>query len=235
MNFSKAALGAIAIVSGLFFSPIESAKAASFDFEGLPATFLPADTPTPGSVLTDNFISQGVRFGKAGVSAGVAVVEPGFGLSPGTIGNSVVGLDQFGNIPHIITGDIFFNFVLPGTTTAAVTDFLSFTLGDGDVIGADLDVFDIRLYDLTDNLIDTLNVSGLSRFPVSINSPGIHRVEIDFQGDFGYSMDDLAFNTPTETPRESVPEPTSALGVLALGGLGVVSILKRKQKEALRY
>lgn len=227
MSFSQVTLSAIAIASSAFFGSVNAAQAATLDFEGLPTTTLPTDTPNPASVLTDNFISQGVLFGKAGESAGVAVVPSGFGLGSGSGENSIVALDKDGKIPPIVTGDMFFSFVQPDSLTAAVTDFVSFNIGDAGGEGGDLDIFQIRVYDLANSLINTLDFSNTGRFPVSINMPGINRLEIDFTGDFGYSLDDLTFNTPT-TPNTSVPEPTSALSLLALGGLGTIA-LKRKQ------
>ena len=62
--------------------------------------------------------------------------------------------------------------------------------------------------------------SGASRFPVTIAALGINRVEVDFTGDFGYSLDDLQFNTPTSS---NVPD-SGSLAVaffLAVAGLGV--------------
>jgi phospholipase/lecithinase/hemolysin len=43
---------------------------------------------------------------------------------------------------------------------------------------------------------------------------------------------DLAYSVVNSEPSSSVPEPGSALGVLAFGALGVGSRLKRKHKEA---
>ena len=54
-------------------------------------------------------------------------------------------------------------------------------------------MFQIRAYDLADNPIYVQNVSGVSRFPVTIPVVGIYRVEVDFTGDFGFSLDDLQF------------------------------------------
>ena len=125
------------------------------------------------------------------------------------------------NRPAVKISLIYFNFVLPGTTVAAVTDFVSFTIGDS---GGDLDVFQIRAYALDGSLISVQDLSGTSRFAASISVAGIHRVEIDFTGDYGYSMDDLEFNTPTgEAP---VPEP-STMALLGLGGL--VMYLRRRR------
>jgi hypothetical protein len=188
--------------------------AVVIDFEGLPFTPVVAGTipAIPASVLIDNFKADGVIFGKSGVSAGVAVVRDSFAPSSGL--NTVAGLDAAGNIPGGVgatVGDIFFSFVVPGTSTPASTDLASFTIGDG---GGDLDIFQIRTFDLADSLINTQDVSGSSRFPVTISVPGIHRVEVDFTGDFGYSLDDLSFTAPGGA---SVPEP----GTLLLLGAGL--------------
>jgi hypothetical protein len=173
--------------------------ATTVDFEGFP--FTPIDSagdhpPVATSVLTDQLESAGVLFGKAGVSAGVAVARDSFKPSSGL--NSVVGLDGAGTIPGsgangAAIGDVFFSFVIPGTTIPATTDFVSFTIGDA---GGDLDVFQIRSYDTLNALIDVQNVSGAARFPVTISVAGIHRVEVDFTGQGGYSLDDLSFDTP---------------------------------------
>ncbi|WP_445635642.1 PEP-CTERM sorting domain-containing protein [Nostoc sp. DSM 114161] len=223
MHFFKLSLSILPIVGTVFLGQINAAQAALLDFEGLPTTTLPTNTPVPESVLTDDFISDGVLFGKTGVSAGVAVVGPGFGLDP-SAGNTVVGLDQFGNIPDIVTGDIFFSFVLPNTLQPAQTDFVSFSIGDG---GADLDIFEIRAFDINNTLLQTQNFVNESAFPVSFSLPGINRIEVDFTGEFGYSFNNLNFNTPT--PVNSVPEPQTILGLAAVLGMG--SLMQRKASK----
>ncbi len=172
------------------------AIAAVIDFEGLPCTHTTAGDviPDTGSVITDNFMSAGVIFGSA-ASAGVAVVQDS--LAPSSGSNSVAGLNTSGKIPGTLhggcTGDIYFSFVIPGTRSPSVTDYVSFTIGDS---GGDSDLFEIRSYDLDNNLIDIRNVSNTSRFPVTISKTGISRVEIDFTGEYGYSLDDLSFSSP---------------------------------------
>lgn len=195
------------------------AEAVLLDFEDIPAVNVTAagdQVPVAMSVVTDQYKPQGVVFGLAGVSTGVAGMEAG-SLAPSSGTQSIAGLDDAGLIPgsqfgaHI--GDIFFSFVVPGTMTPGKTDMVDFTIGDG---GGDNDIFQIRAYSLSNALIHTADVSGISRFAVSINTPGIHRVEVDFTGDFGYTLDDLQFSDP----YACVPEPvTAGLGLIGLGAL----------------
>ncbi|MDZ8106800.1 MAG: PEP-CTERM sorting domain-containing protein [Nostoc sp. DedQUE12a] len=231
MDFFNLTWSTLAAAGTVFMGQINAAQAALLTFEELPTTTLPASTPVPESVLTDDFISDGVLFGKTGVSAGVAVVSTGFGLDP-SAGNTVVGLDQFGNIPDIVTGDIFFSFVLPNTLQPAQTDFVSFSIGNG---GVDVDIFEIRAFDVNNTLLQTQNFANQSAFPVSFSLPGINRIEIDFTGQFGYALNDLNFNTPT--PVSSVPEPQTIVGlamVLGIGGLMQKKAFKTK-KLVKRY
>jgi len=174
---------------------LDSAQAVVLDFEGLPYTVINTSgdiVPNPNSVLTDNFRNLGVIFGRSGVSQGVAVAQDSFAPSSGV--NSVVGLDSNGIIPGgpgAALGDIYFSFVVPSTDTPAAAGFVSFTIGDG---GGDVDIFQIRSYNLSNALVDIQEVAGAARFLVNIVAVGIHRVEINFTGDYGYSMDDLDFD-----------------------------------------
>lgn len=205
-----------------------SAQAVLLDFEGIPTSDFTSTVPLPESVLTNNFISEGVIFGNPAVSAGVAVVPTGFGLDP-SAGNTIIGLDQFGNIPPIATGDIFFNFVLPNTLTPAETNSVSFSIGNG---GGDIDIFEIRAFNLNNDLIQTQSFSNSAAFPVLIDLPGINRVEVDFTGEFGYSLNDLFFNTPTTTVT-AVPESSSLAGIFAMGALTISLLVQRKLKGNL--
>lgn len=199
-----------------------AACAGVINFEGLPFTATAAGdvTPIAGSVLTSQFASIGVVFGQPGISAGVAVVRDSLAPSSGL--NSAGGLDVNGIIPGTAVGatigDIYFSFV-------GVTDLVGFTIGDA---GGDLDVFQIRSYNTAGGLINLQNVSGNSRFLVTIATPGIHRVEVDFTGNFGYSLDDLQFNAPAG----AVPEPSAFVPMLTVLGLAAVSLRRRSGSPA---
>jgi len=201
--------------------------ATRIDFEGLPFNIIENGgdlIPSPDSVLTDNFINDGLLFGRAGISKGVAVLKSD-SLAPSSGFNSIGGLDAFGNLPGTngaAIGDIFFEFVLPSSHTSAFTDFVQFTVGD---VGGDIDMFKIYAYGLNDQLIYNQSFSNISRFSVSIAMQGIQRVEIDFSGDFGYSLDDLNFNTPF-TEAGTTPEPATLL----LLGAGIVGLAGMRKK-----
>ena len=64
---------------------------------------------------------------------------------------------------------------------------------------------------------------------VSIATAGIHRVTVDFLGDYGYSMDDLQFNQPGP-PGPEVPEPAT----LFLMGSGLVALVGVRRRAAKR-
>jgi PEP-CTERM putative exosortase interaction domain len=147
-----------------------------------------------------------------------------------------VGLNEEGFIPDdIATGDIYFSFYAPGTNEASVTDFVEFSIGDQ---GGDLDIFDISFFDNSGNLLNTFHYEDTSHFLVSYSTPNIHSVAIDFTGEYGYSLDDLSFNTPASStvsspvsnpsPVSAVPEPGAAI-LVALGMMVMMGIVRKNQ------
>jgi hypothetical protein len=208
----------IAILTTFAVSSMAQAVVIEFDSIASYNTVVGGDAiPVAGSVITDQFASDGVIFGRTGVSAGVAVVRGTLAPSSGL--NSVAGLDAAGIIPGAgdggALGDIYFNFL-------GVTDAVSFTVGDG---GGDTDIFDIRAYDASDALVFNNHYENASRFPVAFGGFDIARVEVDFTGAFGYSLDDLTFNTVKQ-----VPEPAS-LALLSLGLAGIGLTARRKNRK----
>lgn len=75
--------------------------------------------------------------------------------------------------------------------------------------------------------------TGFNTFSYTIPTAGTYTLGIgvtnagDVYGSSGILVDKVALST---TPTTSVPEPTSAFGLLAFGALGMGSLLKRKQQ-----
>lgn len=179
-------------------------QATLVNFDALPASTLPSGLPNnPASVLTTQLADQGVVFGLAGASTGVAVVDVGTLHFSGT--NAIVGLDAAGLIPAFASGDIHFSFVVPGTLLPGVTNSVSFQVGD---TCCDVDSVVIRAFDLAGQLLDEQALDGTSFQAYSLAMPGIHRIEVENTSPHtsGYALDDLLFSAPT-----GVPEPASVL------------------------
>ena len=214
-----------------------SARAVTISFDDLASGFCvpnPQCAPPAGTVLSDELLNLGVVFGQSGQSAGVAVIDGSrVNLGPSSFPNTIVGLNPAGDIPSNFTGSIFFGFFTPGGT-AAVTDSVSFMLGDG---GGDADSFEIRAYGLDGQMLSSLirptDPDVVARFPVEVSVDGIHRIEIErIAGtgtQYGYSLDDLAFDLDGEPGMQSVPEPGTSWMVLS--GLGGCLALKRYRRR----
>jgi hypothetical protein len=192
-----------------------SSHAVLLDFESLDGVSAQAGPIVPVAVIDDEFASDGILFGKAGISAGVGVINSvAFIDSMIVPARTIGGLDAGGILPGVgsgcCTGDIYFKFL-------GVTDLISFIVGD---LGGDFDVFEIRAYDIANTLVDLQNVQGDSFQNVTIAVAGIHRVEVDFDNsnEYGYALDDLQFNevTPVTVPAPSVLVLMFA-GMLSLG------------------
>lgn len=209
----------VLVACGVIISFGTIGGATVIDFEDI-LYYTPASagkvTPVAGSVITDQYSSLGVIFGRAGVSAGVAVVRDTLAPSSGL--NTVAGLDVDGFIPGTVSGallgDIYFSFL-------GVTDSVSFTVGDS---GGDTDIFDIRAYDAVDALVFNNHYENADRFTIAFGGFNIARVEVDFTGSYGYSLDDLTFNIV------GVPEPATML-LLGFGIIGLAGLRRKLRKE----
>jgi hypothetical protein len=192
------------------------ANAVFIDFDLHAATDLLGGTPPDSAVVTDDYSSSGIIFGKAGVSGGVAVVD-----NPNTFSlpKGACGLDVNGNLMSYCSGDIYFNFVDPGDSSKpAVTDAVDFYIGDG---GGDVDPWTINVFDIAGGLIASLDVASQFNTNVAFNYAGMHSFAIlDTSGDTaGYFLDSLGFNTPTAATAVSEPA-TLSLMAIGLAGIG---------------
>ena len=197
----------------------QNANAVFIDFDSHAATSQTGGTPPASAVVTDDYASLGVIFGKAGVSAGVAVVNNSNTFSQP---NGACAMDAGGDLIPNCAGDIFFNFVDQSDgVSLAVTDSVDFWVGD---IGGDLDLWTINVFDISGGLIETRDVSSAANINVAFNHFGMHSFEIldTSFNTYGYLFDDFSFNAPTA----AVPEPTMLI-LLSIGLFGI-GFVRRK-------
>ena len=177
-----------------------------------------SDFANEDSIVTDDYVSDGIVFGKDGVSPG-GVVSWNLNTNSDPKGLCALGFDGWTDC----ASDIYFYFVLANdANTLATTDYLSFYVGDS---GTDLDSWIINTYDPFNNLLESRTVTSYRNILVEFSYSDIHRVEIlwNRDTDTGYLLDDVSFNTTVA----AIPIPAAIwLFGSALLGLGW---LRRKQ------
>ncbi len=201
------------VIAGAFalITPL-SVQAVLIDFDSHASWTGLGGIPIPNAaVVTNDYATQGVLFGRAGVSAGVAVVS---NINTFSNPNGACGLDASGNQTSTCIGDIYFEFTAGGG--AGTTNSVSFVVGDG---GGDLDAWIIKVYDVVDTLLESRAVSSTANISQSFAHSGMHRFHIGWNSNLtsGYFFDDLSFDTPLAS---NVAEPTT-LAVLGLGLAGI--------------
>lgn len=205
-----------------------TADAALIDFDSHPAMNWHEGPADPDTIISDHFSSDGIIFGRAGVSVGVAAYS--FGSVPSNASstpNGACGLDAAGIIPDVCTGDIHFRFVsLTDPLSAATTDTLSFMIGDS---GGDLDDWIIHLFDMDDNELLSETVAGIGHNFLSYSLANIHRVHIEWGGGpYGYVIDDIGFEI-SSGPAD-VAEP-AALSLVLAGGMLIGCAAARNRRK----
>jgi hypothetical protein len=200
-----------------------TAHAASINFDTHASTGLTSGVPPSSALVTDDYASLGIVFGRAGVSAGVAVVN---NSSTNSTPNGACGLDAAGAIVSICTGDQFFYFVDPGNSLIpASTNSLSFVVGDS---GGDLDSWILHIYDSSDAELEARVVASVANTLQSFSYSDIARVWIEWtDGPGGYLLDDINFATPVAA---AVPEPGTL--TLLVTGAGYFARRLRRRRAA---
>jgi len=178
-----------------------------------------------GTVVSHQYQAQGVLFdGSLIVSSGSTSTNPVTGDNSVYFAHPTDLTDQ--------SAQVEICFVLPGTSTPAVTDLVQWTPTDASNVNT---TFIMEAYDAQGQFITSASrgVTSTGLYtpqedpPVSISAPAIAKVI--FRGNttpganFVIEGDDLMFNTPT-------PEPTS----LALAALGGLVLLRRRRRTRTR-
>lgn len=158
----------------------------------------------------DRYRSDGIVFSRTIPISNIALVEPSFYPTFIARGGSV------SNALSLTMQDVGFlsidaHFVLPGTSTQGVTDYLQirmFDTGIGSIMGG-LEVYNLsEALLVSTNLTTPASMSGL----LTLNLPGMARFRLWTDSD-GAFFDNLTFATP-------VPEPSS--GILLVFGVSLL-------------
>ncbi len=116
---------------------------------------------------------------------------------------------------------------LSGSFTEAV-NFISLFAGDRRALNDDGSDNEEKMiltgFDEFGNIVDSDSFTALTGQALSISGPGIVRFELVDENQAVFGVDDFTFRFASE----DVPEPTSVLGLLAIGAIGAGSMLKRK-------
>jgi len=214
-------VGLAPVIVAISVAPVH---AVFIDFEGLASTSLTSGTPPASAVLDTDLQNLGIHFGRSGLSPGVVVSNNTSAAFSNP--NSINGLDAAGDIVFALEGDTYFNFVVPNTSTPAIVNSVSWVMGD---TGGDLDEWRVRAYDLSNvNIIDQSFQSN-DHIPVTLNAPGIHRVEVLWEApeEGGYGLDNLSFPTPVSSVI--IPEPSTILIWSLLAALGIGTAWRRRK------
>jgi hypothetical protein len=215
-------------------------NATTIDFEGSPGGVTASAgysfgyaVPTT-SLLDDEFWeAHGVRFSSNGTGS-VALIALGAGHATSGI-NGIGALTSSGTLDYSLPVTI--SFYQPGTLVAATFNYVTIR-GDQFPVPANTSVT-YRAFDIGGNLLATRTVAdgsgGLYGF-ASSDGFNIHRFEIWSSsppdaysgfpgwGSFGrVALDDLTFRND---PTSSMPEPSTALAVLA--GCALVAAMRQR-------
>lgn len=143
-----------------------------------------------------------------------------FGMDGGRLG--IFGTDSSGDADYSFlkfNAPIEMTFVDPNDfTKPSYVNALSAVWGDG---GGDVDFLRLRLFDLNDNLIETVLSEGQSWQTIEYSGSGIHKAIFDQQIGAPYPSDTFLDSLTFDLPTSSVPEPATIL----LFGIGIAGIV----------
>jgi hypothetical protein len=121
---------------------------------------------------------------------------------------------------------IFMQFVDPsdGVTPATVSGTITLMWGDG---GGDFDAVDMRLFDLSNNLIAAQTFSGQSFTQIQMTATGVYRIELWANTNIGAGTSDTGFDWISYPTPVGVPTPGAASA--AAIALGAMSSTRRRR------
>ena len=171
------------------------------------------------------------------------------GISPAFIaevGGRVTGFAPYDGAGTAIEADIDSFFLTDGdesfnyfiefdrAVSSLGLDILDFR-GDGGTLGGDVtltafsDLFSTAIGSTTFTIVPGLPDANLESLFVDATGNLIQSASIVYSGsDWGTGIDNITFEMETA----AVPEPSSAIGLLAIGAAGASSLLKRKKQNA---
>lgn len=185
----------------------------------------PATVPNESRVSDQFLASDGVVFSSD--IPYIAVVDITTGdISPDhapSVPNAIGGVASNGKLSY--SAPIIGNFFLPSDPSVkAITDFVSASTDTRGIGGLVL----LEVFDTEGQLLGSTSAIDFDGPILSLSLPGIHSFRLSGDGTAGF--DDITFNEVTANQVASVPEPSSALGLLAFGALGSV-LFKRKKAQ----
>lgn len=199
---------------------VAAVHAATINFDNPPAGLTPNNyiqgSPVgASSELTNQFENLGVIFSTAGGAPYAALIDLTGQAPSGT--NGIGAVNSSNNVDYTQDIDIF--LVVPGTTTAAVTDFISIQ-GDEEPIPGNV-VF--SAYDVNGNLLASGTLPDTAGGVYSLSAVGIH--EFRLHSDSGtVAYDNLSFDTPAAPPAVVTPSGTPEPASLALFATGAITL-----------
>ena len=208
-KISKAAIGAvfIALVTG------QTAESTVLTFDDISTNFLSPIPSGYGGLNWDNFENISKSY--------INSLLPGTGYANGTVSEDYTAFNPFGT---------------PAAISSSVFDFNGAYLTGAANNGLNIQVEGFLNGVLTNSTTVVVNIDAPTFF--NFNFLGINELKFTSFGGIGadifagdsntqFVLDNFTFNE-TAIP---VPEPSSVLGLLALGAFGATSRLKRKQKK----
>jgi alpha-D-ribose 1-methylphosphonate 5-triphosphate synthase subunit PhnH len=180
--------------------PVIGPLAATITFDNPPAGltpnyFIQGSPVGASSELTNQFQNSGAIFSTFGGASYAALVDLTGQAPSGT--NGIGGVNSSGNLDYTQDMDIF--LVIPGTTTPAVTDFVSI---QGDEIPIAGNVI-FSAYDLNGNLLASGTQPDSAGGTYALSAPGIHEFRLHSEsGTVAY--DNLSYDGPITPSAWSV-------------------------------